>query len=98
MATTLQTPSVAQGSTAAWDVPLKADLVAIRNVADAAAANAAWSYGIQPRVVWSGTAWPTRTSSIPAGYAGAVEYWSPYDNTATSPTDRVLNDLWTRKP
>lgn len=38
MATTLQTPGVPQGSTGGWDTPLKADLVAIRDVADSAQA------------------------------------------------------------
>jgi hypothetical protein len=57
----------------------------------------AWAYGIQPRCVWTGTVWPTRASVTPAGYTGAIEFWSPYDAAATAPTDRVLNDLWTRK-
>ena len=56
-----------------------------------------WAHGIQPRVVWDGSAWPTRASVLPTGYTDAVEYWSPYDATATPPSDRVLNDLWTRK-
>jgi hypothetical protein len=40
MATTLTFPSIPQGNTAGWDVPLKADLTAIRNVADDAALGA----------------------------------------------------------
>lgn len=56
----------------------------------------AWAYGIQPRIVWSGIAWPARSASIPPGYTGAVEYWSPYDSTATAPTDRLVKDLWTQ--
>lgn len=60
-------------------------------------AHTAWAYGIQPRVVWSGSTWPTRASVNSPGYTGAVEYWSPYDASAPAPTDRVLNDLWTRK-
>ncbi|MGB4759578.1 MAG: hypothetical protein WBP26_06000 [Candidatus Saccharimonadales bacterium] len=56
----------------------------------------AWDYGVYPRVIWTGSAWPSRASSIPAGYAGAVEYWSAADSSATSPTDRITGDIWTR--
>jgi hypothetical protein len=55
-----------------------------------------WDYGLWPRVVWTGSSWPTRASSIPVGYTGNVEYFSPFDSGATSPTDRITNDIWTR--
>ncbi len=55
-----------------------------------------FAFGVYPRVVWNGTSWPTRASSIPPGYTGNVEYWSPYDADATAPTDRITDDIWTR--
>lgn len=55
-----------------------------------------WDYGIFPRVVWTGTAWPTRSSALPSGYTGSVEYWSAADTDATPPSDRVVGDIWTR--
>jgi len=55
-----------------------------------------WNYGIYPRVIWNGTSWPTRASALPSGYTGAVEYWSAADSSATSPSDRVTGDIWTR--
>ena len=55
-----------------------------------------WDYGVYPRVIWNGTSWPTRSSSLPSGYSGAVEYWSAADSSATSPSDRVTGDIWTR--
>lgn len=55
-----------------------------------------WAYGLYPRVVWSGSAWPSRASALPGGYTGPVEYWSATDTAATSPTDRVVGDIWTR--
>ena len=61
-----------------------------------AAASAAWDYGVYPRVIWTGSAWPSRSSSLPAGYSGAVEYWSATDTNATPPTDRTAGDIWTR--
>ena len=58
--------------------------------------DAAWDYGLYPRVVWTGSAWPARISTVPSGYTGAVEYWSAADETATAPTDRQVGDVWTR--
>lgn len=55
-----------------------------------------WQYGITPRVIWNGSSWPSRASSIPSGYSGTVEYWSATDNTATPPSDRITGDIWTR--
>ena len=53
-------------------------------------------YGLWPRIVWAGS-WPSRASSIPAGYTGPVEYWSPTDSAATSPSDMAANDVWMRR-
>ena len=55
-----------------------------------------WDYGIFPRVIWNGTSWPSRASALPSGYTGSVEYWSAADSSATSPSDRVTGDIWTR--
>jgi hypothetical protein len=55
-----------------------------------------WNYGVYPKVIWNGTSWPSRASILPAGYTGAVEYWSPTDSAATSPLDRITGDIWTR--
>ena len=55
-----------------------------------------WVFGLWPRVVWVPSAWPSRSSSIPPGYVGNVEYFSPFDATATAPSDRITGDIWTR--
>lgn len=64
--------------------------------ATASGGAAAWDYGVYPRVIWNGSAWPTRASSIPSNYTGAVEYWSPTDTNASPPADRIAGDIWTR--
>jgi hypothetical protein len=55
------------------------------------------AYGVRPAVEWTGSAWPARSSKIPLGYTGGVQYLSPLDSTVVSPTDRLLNDWWMRK-
>jgi hypothetical protein len=47
-------------------------------------------------VTWSGTAWPSRASSIPVGYVGPVEFHSETDAGAPAPTDfdELLGDIW----
>ncbi len=58
--------------------------------------NNPWAFGLWPRVIYSGTSWPTRASSLPVGYTGNVEYFSPAHSTAPAPTDRITGDIWTR--
>lgn len=55
-----------------------------------------WQWGIYPRCRFNGTTWPSRASSIPAGYTGPVEFYSARFPAAGSPSDRVTGDEWTR--
>jgi hypothetical protein len=51
----------------------------------------------RPEVVyiyWTGSSWPTRASSIPVGYTGAVIYDSTTDIAASAPSDDVIGDRW----
>jgi hypothetical protein len=57
--------------------------------------NNPWAFGLWPRVVYT-TSWPSRSSSLPVGYVGNVEYFSPFDALAPAPTDRITGDIWTR--
>jgi len=54
----------------------------------------AFAYGVLPVVYYSGTAWPTRASSIPAGYTGRVTYDSSTHQNAAAPTDHKAGDRW----
>jgi hypothetical protein len=42
----------------------------------------------------STSAWPTRSSSIPAGYSGPVTWWSALDLNVAAPTDAQTGDDW----
>lgn len=67
-----------------------------KNAAITGGGDSPWQYGLYPRVVWTGSNWPSRTTALPSGYSGPVEYWSAADETAFAPTDRQVGDIWTR--
>jgi hypothetical protein len=45
-------------------------------------------------IFWTGSAWPSRASSIPSGYTGTVTFDSTSDAAATAPADALSTDRW----
>ena len=56
-----------------------------------------FNYGVRPVIRYSGSEWPTRATSIPAGYTGNVDYDSADFTGVPSPGDMVANDRWIRQ-
>lgn len=56
------------------------------------------AFRLYPVIRYTGSAWPTRTSSLPTGYTGPVVYDSTLWSAAPTPTDRVTGDIWDRVP
>lgn len=64
---------------------------------NAITSNQFFNYGIRPIIRYSGSSWPLRSSSIPPGYTGNVDYDSADFTGVPSPSDMVANDRWIRQ-
>lgn len=60
-------------------------------------ASSFFNYGLRPIVRYTGTTWPVRSSSVPSGYTGNVDYDSADFTGVPSPSDMIANDRWIRQ-